>query len=102
VLYRGILALAARRHRDGVSKADLIPLARRLRAAMSAPRHESRSCVLAEACCDRQDGEPIDVAEAARILGLSPRQVQRLAAQGLGKLLGRLIWALDRQAEVAP
>lgn len=49
---------------------------------------------------DESAVDPIDTAEAARILGLSLRSCQRLAHAGLGRRVGGR-WVLDRGLVVA-
>ncbi len=99
--YRAVLHAIARRRLDGLPSADLQQLARALRRAheVSLGRRE-----LAEAAADqpelnRQDlSDRFSTGEAAAILQLSRRQVQRLAA-GPGGLSGVRIgraWLLDR------
>lgn len=101
LMYRAVLALAARHHRDGVSSPPLLHELRAAlyRAVMSATGHELVNALTSSACCDCQDGaDLIGVAEAATILSVSPRQARRLAAQNVG-LGGQRIgkaWALRR------
>lgn len=54
-------------------------------------QEESKTC--------RDKVEPMSVQEAARVLGLSPRSVQRLAPAWGRKIRGR--WALDRDLVLA-
>lgn len=103
LMYR--VALAARHHRDGVASPPLLHTLRATlyRAATSRPRHQDDSRPPTTSCCTCQDGaDPIGVAEAAAILSLSPRQVQRLAASvGLSGIRLGHAWALDRGAVLA-
>ena len=79
---------------------DLQQLARELyRAhmiAMSPRRHENDGQPPAVSRCDSQNGDPIDTAAAARLLGVGIRQAQRLAPT-VGIRRGS-IWVLDRAA----
>lgn len=87
LVYRGVLALALRRHRDGVSSADLTELRIVLyRAAMSQQRHPLDESTPTPACCEGHDSDLVDSAAAAEILHVSRRTVQRLT--GSGRLLG--------------
>ena len=110
LVYRGLFSLRLRQHRDGIAPTPLLTEAIRVlyRACvelqMSQKRHFLASNTVAEAGCNGQDGaEPIGVSEAAVILSLSPRQVQRLAAQNgdLGGIRVGHAWALDRRAVLA-
>jgi hypothetical protein len=71
---------------------------------MSPPRHEFASYEVVEAHSGSQDADDwIDVAEAARILTVSRRQVQRLALSltpGDAKRIGN-VWALRKAPVLA-
>jgi hypothetical protein len=87
--------------RDGASPAHLHPLAALLRRAyMSASGHEFRVYVLAEEDSTSQETDWLTVAEAADELGLSDRQVCRLARAGLGTQKGRE-WRLSKSKVLA-
>jgi excisionase family DNA binding protein len=102
LLYRAVLALAARHNRDGITPS---PLLHELRAAlfrattMSPTRHQLANALASSSCCGGQDpSDLISVAEAAELQRLSKRQVQRLAANpgGLdGVRIGRT-WMLAK------
>lgn len=92
--YRAVLDAIARRRRDGLPTADLLQLARALRGAhdeavrrsglsphMSLERHEGAVVDRRGACCDHQQSRDdwCTTGEAAILLGLSRRSVQRLA-----------------------
>ena len=86
---------------DGVSPAHLHPLAALLRRAyMSAVGHEDAVYVLAEEHSIGRDNDWLRVAEAAAEIGLSERQVRRLAREGLGTRKGRE-WRLPRSKVLA-
>lgn len=107
LLYRAIIALAARHHRDGLAAPTLLhdACAALFRATVSPPRHEDDGQRAARSCCTCQDADDwISVAAAARLLALSRRQVQRLAVHDAGLLGARRIgsiWALQRSAVLA-
>ena len=103
LLYRAVLALPVRHRRDGVSSPPALHELRATlyRATMSRPRHELSAATRRPfgPCGPGQHGaDLIGVSEAAVILSISPRQVQRLAARNAGldgHRLGRA-WALRR------
>ena len=107
LLYRATLALILREHRDGVAPSPLLHQLRRelYRATtMSPPRHRDDSRPPTESCCNGQDpSDLLSVADAAGLLRLSKRQVQRLAASpgGLdGVRVGRT-WMLAKAPVLA-
>ena len=67
---------------------------------MSAVGHEDAVYVLAEKHSIGQDNDWLSVAEAAAELGLSERQVRRLAREGLGARKGRE-WRVPRSKVLA-
>ena len=67
---------------------------------MSAQRHEDDDCTPAEPSWRGHDSTYIDSAEAAELLGLSRRQVQRLA-NGLDSVRVGSIWMLRRATVLA-
>jgi excisionase family DNA binding protein len=83
--YRAVLHGIQRRRADGLPTADLQQLARALRRAheMSLERHLLANALASSSCCGGQD--PCDdwcsTGEAASLLGLSRRSVQRMAAE---------------------
>ena len=107
-LYRSVLALIQRRHRDGLSSHDLTELRTTLfrahQAAMSADGHKAAPPPEPRPSCNCHDSEQlIDIAAAARLLGVGKRQTRRLAAADdslLGVRCGS-IWVLDRAAVMA-
>jgi excisionase family DNA binding protein len=107
--YRAVLLGIRQRSLDGLPSADLQRLARALfRAhtiAMSRPRRGLASHATGGPCSNGQDGaDLISVGEAAALLRVSRRQVQRLAADprgGLGGVRVGQTWALDRGAVLA-
>ncbi len=108
LLYRAVLALAARHHRDGIIPP---PLLHELRAALlratttSPPRHQLDETPPTGPCSARHDSDLIDSATAAQLLAVSRRTMQRLAATDDGNLLGAVrcgsIWLYRRGAVVA-
>ena len=107
--YRAVLAGIARRRLDGSSSHDLQPLARALgRAhidATSLERHELVTAVTTQPCCECQGASAwLSVGDAAALLRLSRRQVQRMAADQRGGLdairIGRT-WLLNRATALA-
>jgi excisionase family DNA binding protein len=108
--YRTTLAGIARRRADGLPSADLQQLARELyRAhtiATSRSRHELGAAAASASRSNGQDGANlIGAGEAAALLRLSRRQIQRLAADrrrgGLGGVRVGRAWAFDRSAVLA-
>lgn len=70
----------------------------------SRPRHEDAAHPVGPPQSNGQDGDLISVAAAARLLAMSRRQVQRLAAHDADLLGARRvgsIWALKRSAVLA-
>lgn len=78
-----VLAQIRELNRNGYSSAPYAQLLTTIHAArMSQPRHELVSYQLVESHSDSQDVDDwIDVAEAAAILEISGRQMQRLARE---------------------
>jgi hypothetical protein len=107
LLYRAVIALVARHHRDGLSSPPLLHTLRAqlYRATMSRPRHKLVTAAPSSACCTCQDGELVGSAEASRLLAMSRRATQRLAAHD-ANLLGAVrcgsIWLYRRDAVLAP
>jgi hypothetical protein len=104
--YRAVLALAARHRRDGITSPPLLHELRTVlfRATMSPPRHKLATAAPSSACCTCQDGELVGSAEASRLLAMSRRATQRLAAHD-ANLLGAVrcgsIWLYRRDAVLA-
>jgi hypothetical protein len=97
-VYRSVLLGVAHRRANGVPSGDLQELARLLyRACTSSQRHELPMGTGTAAGLKGQDGELIDSAEAARLLAVSRRQAQRLAASGLATRCGQ-VWLYRRGA----
>jgi excisionase family DNA binding protein len=105
--YRAVLAGIARRRADGLPTADLQQLARELyRAHTIATSRSRRELGAAAASASRSNGQDgvnlIGAGEAAALLRLSRRQIQRLAADrirgGLGGVRVGRAWAFDRSA----
>ena len=107
LMYRAAIALIARQHRDGLAASTLLHEARTAfyrATSVSQARHQVGDHAPAESCCTCQDGDLIDTGAAANLLGLSRRQVQRLAADPWGGVGGVRVggtWALDRGAVLA-
>jgi excisionase family DNA binding protein len=82
LLYRAVLALAARHNRDGIIPPPLLHDIRTLlyRAVMSPTRHKDASDVVRGACCEHQQSRDdwCTTGEAAFLLGISRRSVQRM------------------------
>ncbi len=96
------LALIARRRRDGLSSHDLAELCMALyRVCMSQQRHQLADSTSAESSRNSPDSDLIDSAEASRLLNLSRRQTQRLAASGLDGVRVGSIWLYDRRTVTA-
>ena len=102
-MYRAVLALIARRHRDGLAASPLLQEAHRTlyRACLSAGGHEDAPAPRHCQAAGRQDGDWIGIAEAAEVLGVSRRQTRRLAANGLHGVRCGSIWVLSRSAVLA-
>jgi excisionase family DNA binding protein len=101
LLYRATLALILREHRDGLASPPLLHQLRRelYRAAMSPQRQEVASTLVTSPCWeDQQARDWCNSDEAAKILRLSRRQVQRLAASpgGLGAVRVGQAWMFHR------
>jgi excisionase family DNA binding protein len=104
--YRAVLDGIARRRRDGYPTHDLLELARALRAAhaVSLERRKVATPGASSTGSNGQDlSDRLSVAEAANILRLSKRQVQRLAKSpgGLSGVRAGRIWSLDRAPVLA-
>jgi excisionase family DNA binding protein len=105
--YRSVLLGIRARRADGLPSRDLQELARALRRAHDAspPRHLLGDTPTAGACCEGQAaGAWCSAGEAAFLLGVSRRTVQRMAADPRGGLdairIGRT-WALRRAPVLA-
>jgi excisionase family DNA binding protein len=101
LLYRATLALILREHRDGLTPSPLLHQLRRelYRAATSPERHEDAHACTSQPCSNHQSAcDWCDVAEAAAILRLSRRQVQRMARApgGLDSIQVGRVWLLRR------
>jgi hypothetical protein len=98
--YRSVLLGIRQRRRDGLPFSDLQHLARALdRAHTSLERHNLDAGTETSACWDDQSAcDWCDVAEAALLLGLSRRQVHRMARDpgGLDAIQVGGIWMLRR------
>jgi hypothetical protein len=108
LMYRAVLALAARHNRDGITPPPLLrELHRELyrAATMSPPRHLLDETPPPGPCSACHDSDLIDSATAAQLLAVSRRTMQRLAATDDGNLLGAVrrgsIWLYRRGAVVA-
>ena len=103
--YRSVLRGIRARRSDGLPFADLQELATALyRAHMSSERHELAGPSNIQPGLNGQDpSDRLSVGEAATILRLSRRQVQRLAASpgGLGAVRVGRAWMLDRAPVLA-
>lgn len=100
-VYRSVLLGAAHRRANGVPSRDLQAVALLLYGAyMSSQRHEIDPAADTAAGLKGQDGELIGSAEAARLLAVSRRQVQRLAASSGADLATRCgqVWLYRRAA----
>lgn len=100
-VYRSVLDHITQRRTNGAPSDDLRQLARLLyRAYVSSQRHEIDTATDTAAGLKGQDGEPIDSAEAARLLAVSRRQAQRLAASSGADLATRCggVWLYRRAA----
>ena len=103
-VYRAVLNHIAHRRANGTPSDDLRQIAKQLyRAYMSPTRHEFDSAADTAAGSKRQDDDLIGVGEAAVLLGLSRRSVQRLAADpgGLSAVRVGHTWALRRSSVLA-
>ncbi len=106
LLYRAVLTLAARHHRDGLASPPLLHEIRTaLYRVMSAPGREIASAAPTKPCCTCQSASDlISTTEAATLLSISPRQVTRLAAQDDAVLGGFRLgnaWVLRRTPVLA-
>ncbi len=100
-IYRAVLNHIAHRRANGTPSDDLRQLAKLLyRAYMSSQRHEIATRTDDQPCWNSQDSDLIDSAEAARLLTVSRRQAQRLAASGSGHQ-GGPVWMYRRAAVLA-
>jgi hypothetical protein len=106
-LMASVLALMREMQRNGYAPPSALGdlLAKAHPARMSQPRHEFASYQVVEAHSEGQDVDDwIDVAEAAEVLAVTRRQVQRLAlkqfAPGDVKRIGNS-WALKRAPVLA-
>jgi hypothetical protein len=103
LMYRATLALVAKRSRDGLRASPLLQQAVTVlyrACTMSRERHPLAETSPPESSWRGQNGELVDSAEAAQLLGCSRRQVQRLAANGLANRCGS-IWVTRRSAALA-
>ena len=103
-IYRSVLDHIAHRRANGTPSYELRQLAKMLyRAYMSPPRHELATGADTPAGSKSQDDDLISVGEAALILGLSRRSVQRMAADPGGLSAVRIghTWALRRSVVLA-
>jgi excisionase family DNA binding protein len=108
LMYRAVLALTIRHRRDGVSSPPLLHTLRTVlfRAATSPPRHRLAETTLAETSCDGQvPSDWCSTGEASFLLGVSRRQVQRMAAEhgrgGLDAIRVGRTWLLPRAPVLA-
>ena len=107
LLYRAVHALAISHRRDGVASPPLLQEARTVlfrATTMSPPRHKDAGNAAGGPCSNGQYGVLIGSAAAARLLAMSRRQAQRLAAHD-GDLLGAVrcgsVWLFRRDAVLA-
>ena len=104
-VYRAVLLGIAHRRANGVPSRDLQAAAQALyRAHMSPPRHELATAAGDQPRWNGQDrSDLVSVAEAAVILQLSKRQVQRLAKSpgGLGAVRVGHAWMLAKAPVLA-
>lgn len=101
LLYRATLALAVRQHHDGVAPTPLLHELRAelYRAAMSPTRRTVDAASDGRPSWDDQSAcDWCDVAEASVLLGLSKRQIQRMARDpgGLEAIQVGRVWMLRR------
>jgi len=109
LLYRGLIALAARHRRDGVTSPPLLHELRTVlfrATTMSPTRHKDAGHTLGGPCCNGQDpSDLISVGEASALLGISARTVQRMAADrsrgGLEAIRVGRTWALAKAPVLA-
>ena len=103
LLYRGVIALAGRHHRDGLASPPMLHTLRAelFRATMSQQRHQLAETLPAGSSRTCHDSAYVDSAAAAQFLGLSRRSAQRLAANGLDAVRCGSIWLFDRGAVMA-
>jgi excisionase family DNA binding protein len=107
--YRATLALILREHRDGVTPSPLLHQLRRelYRATtMSPPRHKDAGHTTGGPCCNGQGASDwCSVGEASALLGISRRQVQRMATDrsggGLEAIRVGRTWALRKAPVLA-
>jgi excisionase family DNA binding protein len=103
-VYRAVLNHIAHRRANGTPSDDLRQLAKMLyRAYLSPARHGIDSAADTPAGSKGQDDDLISVGEAAHILGLSRRSVQRMCADpgGLSAIRIGHTWALRRSVVLA-
>ena len=98
-VYRSVLSHIAHRRANGTPSDDLRQLAKALFRAynMSPQRHQLPTDTGTQPCSEGQDGELIDSADAARMLAVSRRQAQRLAADLAATRCGP-VWLYRRAA----
>ena len=97
LLYRATLALILREHRDGVTPPPLLHQLRRQLYRASLQRHALATDSDTSPCWDDQSAcDWCDTAEASALLGLSRRQIQRMARApaGLDAIQTGRIWLL--------
>ncbi len=100
-VYRSVLLGVAHRRANGVPSLDLQQCAQLLyRAYMTPQRHELAPAYNNQPCSESRDSELVDSAEAARLLAVSRRQAQRLAASSGADLATRCgpVWLYRRAA----
>jgi excisionase family DNA binding protein len=109
-VYRCVLLGIQRRRADGLPTADLQALARALYRAhleTSRPRRSLAETLPTTPCCDGQGVcDWLSVGEASALLGISRRQVQRMAAEssrrgGLDTIRVGRTWALKKAPVLA-
>ncbi len=105
LLYRCVLAGIARQHRDGIATSPLLHQIRTVlfQAATSPTRHMLAETPPTTPCCESQNvSDLLSVGEAAALLRLSRRQIQRMAqARRLQAVRVGRIWALHRAPVLA-
>lgn len=104
-VYRAVLNHITRRRTNGAPSDELRQLAKALFRAyeMSPTRHEIDTAADDQPCSKSQGDDLISVGEAAALLGLSRRSVQRMAAGPGGLSAVRIghTWALHRSVVLA-
>jgi hypothetical protein len=99
LLYRATLALILREHHDGVTPPPLLHQLRRQLYRASLQRHALATDSDISPCWDDQSAcDWCDTAEASALLGLSRRQIQRMARApgGLDAIRAGRVWLLRR------